>query len=163
MTNWTEEELKYNNLQNSLKNTQLQIKQQKKILHQKFKEENKKKLIILDITIILILLFNIGVLTITNSLVLKNNPNQKIIEANPITAKNYNYKTNNEGKYVMTAFMFHCLIWIIIISYYLYNRFHITTKQELTIFTGYIIIYLIILGLDFFNDFGYLIGKLIWA
>ena len=91
----------------------------------KFREKNKKVIMILDILVILCLIFNVGALTITNTMVTKVQIDQGIevefVEVNPVPAKIYDYKPAPIDKNLLAKVGLHLfLLPILIIIHYLY-------------------------------------------
>lgn len=158
LTDWEAYQIEYNNILTDIKNDKIRLKHNKKDMHEAFKTENKKKLLLIDFLFALFILFNIGAMMITNALVMKENPIIK--EANPITAKTNGYQSiNNVPKYF--GILFHILILTILIGYYTLLKNTITDNQSYTIFLTILITIGTTLTYDFLNNTGYLIGKLI--
>lgn len=156
-------EQRINKLQQEQRNIKATINKYKAKQSQWFRKQNQKALIILDIILICCFLLNIGALAITKALVIKNNPTKQLVEANPVTANTYQLQTNNEANYRFMGFYIHALLWVFLIGLYIYKRQTTKTNIELYNLIFTVLGWLVILALDFFNDFGYLIGKLIFT
>jgi len=126
-----------------------------------FKQKYKTTLSVLDIAMVLVIIFNIGALLITNSLVLKENPETELYEANVIVAEENNYVPHPEAVEQFKAFTNQIDIYWLIMILYLFIRF--TIKNEIHLyFLILLVTYLLVsTGYDFFHDFGYWIGKVL--
>jgi hypothetical protein len=159
ITEFELQQIGYEHLKVREKTIKIFMKAKRKELNTTFKRENKKKLLIIDALFLLFILFNIGALIITNTLVMKEKP--VIKEANPITAKTHNLQTtNNLPQYF--GILFHILILTFLIGYYTLLKNTIINNQTYTIFLIIIIIIGSTLTYDFLDDTGYLIGKIIF-
>ena len=159
-----EEELKeLDTLNRDKKQWKLKIRNQTKKTHKEFVDKNKPWIRVLDITMILVVLLNYGAVFITNALVVKENPTLKLMEANPAQAKLNDYEQHKEGNDLMRAIIIQTLFWVLLISVYLHQRMFMFTYGQLTVTTLIMIYYAFIIGLDFINNFGYLIGVWLWG
>ena len=109
------------------------------------------------------ILLNYGAVFITNALVIKANPTVELKEANDIQAEMNNYEKHEQGDALMMALFIQCILWTILISVYISNRMFLISYQQITIMTFVIVYFAFIIALDFVNDFGYLIGKILWG
>ncbi len=140
-----------------------EIKKAKRKRHSDFVKKNRKTLIILDTLFVLIILFNLGALLITNALVVKAEPTLELMEVNPIAAEQYGLEFHPEAKTEFIGFVFYMYIWSFLsISYIIFRRY-IYKDKHLSILIGFIVLYGIGIGTDFINDLGYYIGKLIYT
>lgn len=160
---WSTKEKELNDLENKKKNIILDIKQKKKECHQEFYKENKRKIIILDIIMVLAILCNIGALILTNALVLKNNPDKTFGEMNPVMAKNMDIVYAEKSEVKFFGFLFNIFCWSVIVIYYINLRNKIARQIEYGMLLGMVICIFTAWSLDFFNDLGYWIGKLIYG
>lgn len=117
----------------------------------------------LDMLLICCFLLNLGAVVITNALVFKTNTNVKLVEANPVTANTHQLETNKEALFKFSGFYIHALLWVFLAWFYIHKRNNVKNEKELLILTSIVISWLIILSLDFFNDFGYLLGKIMFG
>ncbi len=120
-------------------------------------------LIFCDIAITLSILFNIGAVLITNAMAMKASPEAPLLEANPIAAKTLNVVVASDGKAMIAGIILHCLLLGTLIANYIYYR--VRSEQDkhfywLLIFTCFIFL---ATTLDFTNDLGYWLGKLIFS
>lgn len=142
-------------------NTNRKIREEKRRLHKQFISANKTIFFYLDLMVLLMLLFNFGATTITNALVVKEKPDVEFYELNPVVAENAGYVAHEEsGSFVRQLVMFS-FAWLILLSTYIYYRRTVFTEEGLTILIIMLALFFIVLGADFFNDFGYWIGGLI--
>lgn len=116
-----------------------------------------------DYIVIFSILFNIGALMLTNIMVVKTMPDKPLMEANPVNAERLDVVQAPEGNFVMTGFFVNVMLYVIFILIHLYHRRYTCTRHDLT---GYIIFLTfmgIALAMDFFNNLGFAIGKIIFT
>lgn len=138
--------------------------------NKELRQEYKTLFMVCDILVVLMILANVAAFILTNALAVKAEPNKPILEANSVAAKLHGFKPATEvyskSKVYgfMIAFLFRGFIYAVIIGYYIYYRFHIIARKELLQkVSAVVLIWGVMLFLDFFNDFGLWIGKLIWG
>lgn len=142
------------------------IRKEKRRLHSSLTTVHKKIFIALDILFILSILFNFGAITITNAMVVKSAPSPgdiTFIEANPVVAEAYDLKTTPEANNLFKKMLIHFSIWFLLLGCYVYLRRTIFTEAGLTVLSTIVLGYFIIYGWDFFNDFGYWIGRVMFG
>jgi len=126
-----------------------------------YRQENKKMFKIMDIVFILMFLFNIGALMLTNALVFKEKPNAELRESNPIQCDTYKCVNN---KLLGVALMIkNLVIYAILVGSYIVWRNGIYTEKQFYWFAAGMTCCAVILSRDFFNNLGFLIGKLFWG
>lgn len=139
------------------------IKKENKRLRILFKKDNKKIIRILDIAMIICILFNVGAFVITNALVIKENPEVELIEANPTQCKlNKDYECVDNYEIISGVFI-HMILLSVLFCYYLFFRYSIKDEWSLWLLIFMVTFIIIGLGFDFFNNLGYYIGSLIWG
>lgn len=151
----------------------------------RFKEKTKRRraklfrlryreiFLLCDLLLILGLLMSFGALTITNALVMQKakveNIKIEIVEVNPVAEKVHNLegaKTPEQKikfNKILQALWIHSMILALITTWILWVRFHIKNKKELIGYLFVMVYLFIFFGNDFFNDFGFLIGKLLFG
>ena len=136
------------------------IKQKKKNLHDDFVKLHKVELRVMDILVIFIVLMNFGAMFLTTLMVAKESTTETfhVVEANPIQASMNDFETTEEAQVEFKMFVFHSFYWAILIFFYVHKRRTIYTDEELGWLRFMVIVYLILLGKDFFNNIGYYIG-----
>lgn len=149
-------------LENRRKTNQ-RIKDCRRELHKEYLQSNKLKLRVLDIAMIMVILFNFGALVITNALVVKVNPTEPLMEANPIQSKMNGYVQNPRGAEILNALLKQAVIWFILIGAYLHLRYNIFKERVYYAVFGLVLFYVILTSLDFFNDFGFWIGRMMFG
>jgi len=121
--------------------------------------------------LIVIILMNFGAVAITNALVMKQNSievaagiSEPIVlkEVNPAQSKMNNYELHPESNTLIAALLKQSLLWAILLSFFIYHRRTVYTDEVLFMMLFISIAYFILLGWDFFNDFGFFIGKTIF-
>ena len=141
-----------------------QIKEEKRKEHQKIVREHRKLIRIGDILIILALLFNIGAVMMTNALVIKNEPGMKLVESNPVVANVKGFETTKEASkdYIkfttLLIFAFSSLlVWFAYLRFYMHSYDGVIVYLLFTFSVFFLSLW------DFSNDFGYLIGKVLFG
>lgn len=154
---------------NRLKNSQKHLKYR---LHKQFYKEHKKLFKLADILIILAILFNFGAALSTGIIVEKaadvvrevKDPTytSTVVEANPMVAKNANLETNEEAKGYFNVVLLNVYWWLVIFLWYFYLRLNTRSWSGLVTLLGLTTFFFASLGWNFFNDFGFLLGKAMW-
>ena len=158
-----EETMKFNNLVNEKKAINHDIRAQRKVLHKTMIKKYKWLFIAMDIIVVFMILINYGAVIITNMLVVRENPDVEIQEANAIQAELNDYKQHVDGQTVMMAIFIQAIMWGVLLFVYLYHRITIGTYKEMLLMCFIVLFYLYLISFDFINDFGYLLGKLIYG
>ncbi|KKN60169.1 hypothetical protein LCGC14_0534600 [marine sediment metagenome] len=146
-----------------------EIGKEKREINRELRRENKTLFRIGDVLVILMVLFNIGALVITNALVLKVNPEETFTEVNPVAAEVYEFVPATDVAPVnvvygfILAFFFHIMAYTALITYWMYNRFYIVERKKLYHTLVLLTIWSMLILTDFFNNLGFYIGRLIWG
>jgi len=141
----------------------------KRKLKEHYTEKYKTMIRICDILIICAILFNFGAVAITNALVVKNEPDKKFHEVNPVGRETFDYAPPPEdagGKditLVWRALIIHTLLLLVLLGVYLTLRFGVNSPYSMGLLMMCTFFLFILLGWDFSNDFGYWIGVQIWG
>jgi len=138
-----------------------ELRQAQRSEHNRLYSSHRAMFRLMDIAVVLIILMNFGAVALTNVLVVKKTPIivESLAEANVIQAKMNNYEVHPEGLSTMKVFINQALIWAFILFCYIYYRSRIWNEFQLGLMVSVVCFYFIICGRDFFNDFGYFIGK----
>ena len=153
----------YDIIETEIKQLKHKKRNQRKIRNKAFRKRHNISFKIFDICILIIILFNLGALLITNMLVVKENPAKEFKEANKVQADLNGYEYHEGGNDVMNALLIQSVVWAIIIGGYLFLRFNSYKYFDLINLMFIILFYLAITATDFVNDFGYLLGKIFWG
>ena len=159
------------------KKTEEAIRRHKAELHKQFVRIHKKEFKYLDILVAVIILLNFGALFTTNALVMKKaelrarETGQEIrfYEANPAVAATNDFieaediAPKADILSVMLMVLQHALKLMILLSIYIFYRRNCITEQGLSNCYFVLFFYLIILGMDFFNDAGFFVGKAVFG
>jgi len=159
-----------------------EIRQQQRNEHTRLYSSHKAMFRLMDIAVVLIILMNFGAVALTNLMVVKQTPEivehlreanvvqakmnnyvEHLREANVVQAKMNNYEVHPEATKTMLAFVKQALIWTFILFVYIYYRSRIWNEFQLGLMLSCVCFYFIICGSDFFNDFGFFIGKLMFG
>ena len=141
----------------------LMVREHTKRTHKAFVDENKAWIRVLDITMVIVVLLNFGAVFMTNMLVVRANPEIKLHEANTAQAEMNDYEPHKQGGALMKSILIQTALWVIILSVFVSNRIMLISYPQLTVMTITVIYFAFLLTLDFVNDFGYLIGVMIWG
>ena len=130
------------------------------------RKTHKKTLILLDILMIIGLMSNVGAMIITNAMVAKAQPDAVFIEVNPVAAKAYNLEQapkeqrlqlikNYGGKLI------HLFIMGIALGIYIWMRHRANHWRDYLLLCVMVSIWFTILIMNFGNDFGYYLGRVL--
>jgi hypothetical protein len=139
------------------------LKEVKEVLSRQLRVEYKHLFRLMDIFFILIFVFNIGALTITNVMVMKETPAVELREVNPIQAKLQGYEVHPEAYSMVKSFLIQSVLYVISIMGYWMMRFSAFTKTQLIVCLAIVFFYSVTSAMDFFNDWGYLLGKWVYG
>lgn len=106
-----------------------------------------------------------GALSITNALVVKAEPELLLYEANPVGAEMHDYEpaAPSEALPAIIGLFKHILLWTILGFLYIYQRTTIYNDGGLY-FLLFLTIYIFsVTSCDFFNNLGFLIGKVVYS
>ncbi|KKN25450.1 hypothetical protein LCGC14_0884820 [marine sediment metagenome] len=139
-------------------------KELKQRLHDDLNKKHRQLFIFMDILIVAIILFNFGAVVITNVIAMKVEPKTvEILEVNPVRAEITGLELHEDWKPIFFNFILTVGGWFLIIWAYVYHRRRVYTNTQLTLLLAIVIGYSFLFGLDFFNNFGYLIGGLVYG
>lgn len=157
---------KLNGLKHKKSVVELEIKQEKDRLHKELLSTHKRWFRVLDISLIIIILFNMGSVVLTNMMVVKESVEKeepiKYLEVNPVAAKDGGYKQHPEAVKLFSFTILTIVAYAVFILIYIYKRTTIYNKYGLMFLTGIIVYWLTGTALDFFNNFGYFLGELVF-
>ena len=146
-----------------LNNIKEDFKQERNVLHKKLVERYTWAFKTLDVLMIMVILMNFGAAFLTSLMVAKEKPEMEFVEANPIQAEMKGYETTPEAKNMFYAFAIQATLWLVMIFCYIYWRCYAFTELHLILFSTVVIGYFLILGYDFWNNFGYYLGVSLWG
>ena len=152
-------------MQSELEFLKENISKRIQFLNKKIKREYKNVFLLMKILVLLSLVMNFGAVFMTNMLVMKQNPAAVIVEANPVMARTHNLEsaTVQRGINLMFMLAIQSVIWAIFLFGFFYSMGHIYTRKQMYWAAFIVFFYFIVLGIDFFNDFGFFIGKLAYG
>ena len=156
-------ETEYEQLLADQKKNKIKIKEKRRELSKAFKKDNKWKMRTLDILFILMILANCGALVLTNALVFKTTPTATVVELNPVAGEVHDFETKEGAEPLYLGVVIHMLAWGLFIAYYLYLRYYIYSIGTYWGVMFFVVVGFTVLFMDFVNDLGYWIGKLIWG
>lgn len=139
------------------------IKKEKRKLHKTFVALNRKTFIYLDMAVVILIIFNIGATATTNFMAVKKEPDVEVMEVNPNTAKAYDLEPHPESQQLWGKLVTYAFFLLILLGTYIYYRRNVFTEEGLFILIVFVVFFLLIYSWDFFNDFGYWLGKIIFS
>lgn len=122
----------------------------------------------LDILVVILILFNIGAMVITNILAVKNEPDVEFGEANLDAAKTFDLKPlpDEQAQILFKMIIFKGLLYGLIVGMYYLLRINYqknNSNMNLVKIVFSVFILLFIFAFDFFNNFGYLLGVIFYG
>lgn len=154
---------KYYNLLAKKKFVNYQIKQEKLSLHKKFVNNYKGLFRVLDFIIIAMMVLNLLTVMITNIIVVKKEPTTVFYETNIVQAKSNDYEPHPKANTIFFTFIKQILLWLVVMMCYVYFRRTTFTEEGLFLLLIIILYFTISILTNFFNDFGYYIGKILFG
>ena len=153
-----------NGMRVKLAELKAKVKEEKLKLHKKLSKEYHKLFKFMDVLVVVMILTNFLAVGMTNMLVMKQQPDKKLYEANPVQIAAGNYEQHEDVNYwnYLNTFIFNFFMWIVLIFCYIFYRRSIYTELQLTIMMVIVFYYFTIVGIDFFNDFGFMLGQLLY-
>lgn len=142
-----------------------EIRQQQRNEHRRLYNEHKAMFRLMDIAVVLIVIMNFGAVALTNLMAVRKTPAivDNLTEANVVHAKVGNYEVHPEAKREVKIFVSQALIWALILFCYMYYRNRVWNEFQLGLIVFCVCFYFIVCGRDFFNNFGYFIGKVLFG
>ena len=142
-----------------------EIRQEKRREHRRLYNEHKAMFRMMDIAVVLLILMNFGAVGLTNVMAVRKEPAiaSNLTEANVVHAELHDYEVDPEARRTMTIFVSQALIWAVLLFAYIFFRNRIYNEFQLGLMVSVVCFYFIICGRDFFNNFGYFIGRLMFG
>ena len=142
-----------------------EIRQEQRNEHRRLYNEHRAMFRLMDIAVVLLITMNFGAVGLTNMMAVRQEPTivENLTEANIIQAELHDYELNPEAKRTMTIFVSQALIWAVLLFAYIYFRNRIYNEFQLGLMVFSVGFYFIVCGRDFFNNFGYFIGKVLFG
>lgn len=131
--------------------------------NQELRRSNHKWFRVMDVLFVLMLLMNFGALFITGALVMKEQPNKELKEANPTQCEWNGWSCHPDAKAVFFPTIGTWLVWGVIVAWYIINRFTIYDTKGLWMLLVMMLVLTVVLGADFVNDLGLYTGKVLYA
>lgn len=140
-----------------------EIRQEQRKEHRRLYAEHKAMFRLMDIAIVLLILMSFGASFLTTMLAVEKKPEMIIVEANPVIAEQGNYELSMDSTNQMKMFIVLALVWSSILFVYVFSRMRIYKEWQLYLMLFCVLYYFIGCGRDFFNNFGFFIGKLMFG
>jgi len=112
----------------------------------------------LDVIVAVMILSNIGAMVLTNAMVAKQ-PNVRIAESNTVRADVEGYEKHPNAWLNVAKFMMRYGFIAVLFAVYVWMRQTVTSYRMLRNMTFFYGTVAIVFLFDFFNNFGYWIGK----
>lgn len=116
----------------------------------------------------LALLFNLGALVLSNAIIMKDSAEAgetiQFLEANPFSPQT-GFQTAGMiiGLLTLGMLLRQAVLWVVMLLGYVYVCKNIHSQLGLWMLTAMVLWFVITLGFDFFHDFGFVLGKIIWG
>ena len=153
------EEIDYTNLAM----LRAKVTQERIYLHGKLKSKYKNLFRMMNVFVAIMLLFNAGALILTNALVYREAPETIVLESNPAASQIHGFEAHPEAKSIFSGFMIQAFFWMLIVLGVFFMKLGCYRYYQLVGSVAILGAMALISGYDFFNNFGYMIGKLIWG
>ena len=153
--------IKLRNQNQSIKDTKTKIKEREKQLSGLYRQKYPNRFKLIWFLIALALLSNIGATILTNALIVKETPDVKMVEANPVQCGVGGYECVEDkwvGWAVIGAFYLHAIIYTYFIMYYVLARKGIWNDKKYYMVLGLYLFITLLLFKDFVHDLGYYVG-----
>ncbi len=126
-----------------------------------FIKDYKLLFVLMDLMLIIAFVCNVGAVVLTNALVVKVSPTPVVFaEANPVAAKVHNLEQHPQWLDMMWMVIKNGLLFAVIAVAYLFFRSNCTNQVMLYVGLFAISYIFIVLTMDFANNFGYWLGRL---
>lgn len=132
-------------------------------LNQKYRKRRKYGFRILTFCVAMIIFFNVGAIFLTNMLVFRANPGTVLHETNPVQCEINDFSCAGGGWPVLLSFVKQAIFYAFMIWAYGVATRVVVRDRDYYFLAGVVIFYLVLMGMDFFNDFGFYIGKILWG
>lgn len=127
----------------------------------------KRLVLILDILFLLSLAFHGTTIAMTNAMVVKNNPDVRIVEANPTAAIAYGYEKSPEPNTALYIQLFAKVMYYLclgsLLALYLYYRWHVTNPLQAFRLCTLTCLWFLLMYFNFSNDFGFWLGWILFG
>jgi len=142
-----------------------QTKEEKFKLHKDLSARYYKLFKFMDILVVIIILTNFLAVGLTNTLAVKKQPTSVLHESNPVQVVVGDYEQHEQVNYwnFLTSIVFNFIIWFVLIACYIFCRRTIYTEMHLTVMAIFVCFYFVIIGYDFFNNLGFMVGRLVYG
>ena len=143
------------------------IGDQQRVLHDWLVQEHKWWFITLHVLVFIAILFNIGALVLSNAMIVKDSavegvPQIEFREANPFSIQT-GFKTAGLMIGLLSLGMMMRLVvyWVLMLIGYSFLCKNVYSKQTLWLLTILVVYLVCTTGIDFFHDFGFVLGTIL--
>ena len=142
-----------------------EIRQEQRKEHRRLYMGHRAMFRLMDIAVVLLIVMNFGAVGLTNMLVIRKTPELALnfTEANPTQGKLNDYEMHPNAVPIIRAFVIQSILWVVLLLVYIIYRNRIWTELQLGVMVSVVCFYFIICGRDFFNNFGYWLGKVLFG
>ena len=150
-------------LESKKKQIGYEIRQEQRNEHRRLYKEYRAMFRLMDIAVVLMILLSFGASFLTTMLAVEKKPEMIIVEANQVIAERGNYELSVDSTNQMRIFIILALVWSAILFVYVFFRMRIYKEWQLYLMLFCVLYYFIGCGSDFFNNFGYFVGKVLFG
>lgn len=130
--------------------------------NQFFRFYHQKEFNLMKTFFVLGIFFNIGALFLTNVLVTIDNPNSVILESNPAASAIHGFESHAEAPSLFKTFMIQCFFYFLLFLFFNLTMNGINKYSHLIFCVSFFGFFCFVMGYDFFNNLGFLFGKLFY-
>ena len=158
----------YLSLRYTLQKVKAKISNAEQQLHRLLVREHWWWFFTLHALMFLALLFNLGALTLSNAIIMKDSAEAgetiQFLEGNPFSVQT-SFQTVGLmiGLLSLGMLLRQAVLWIVMLLGYVYVCKNIHSKLGLWLLTVMVLWFVVTLGFDFFHDFGFVLGKMVWG
>ena len=154
--------MKYYKLLAEKKEISHKITEEKRNMHEELVILEMGMFRLLDILVICCIVFNLGAVVLTNMMAMEAKPDMVVMEVNPYMAEQLDLEPHPEANQLYKSIITQAFFLGIMLFFYVNTRRTILTEAGLRWLITFVFFYLIFFAWDFFNDFGFFIGRLIF-
>lgn len=140
-----------------------EIKRHKRREHEELLKRQAVVFRLMDTKVLLLVLMNFGAVTLTNVLLIKQQPDAILLEANTIQAEAHGYEQHPQASSLIKALVYQAFLWALLLFCYIYYRRRVYNEKQMWVMLGIVSFYFMLCGIDFFNNYGYYIGRMMFS
>lgn len=118
---------------------------------------------LMDTMVLLLVFMNFGAVALTNVLLIKQQPDAVLSEANTIQAEAHGYEKHPQASSLIKTLVYQAFLWAILLFCYIYYRRRVYTEKQMWFMLGFVSFYFMLCGIDFFNNYGFCVGRMLFS